>query len=342
MISFVKIYKKMIGGKSNKDFKPLILKIFRKLMEYYEVSNKSVNVFRVLAYRKAIHTLEKHKGPIKNLNDLSDLDLGKKSVDKIKIIMKTGTLPIYDEICEDKKTDALIKFQKVIGVGPKIAHEWLKKGALTLSDLNKKKIKLTETQKMGIKYYDDLNTRINRKDIENIAKIIEKDIKKINKKLKLNIVGSYRLGKETSGDIDLIITYPDKEVPGKNGIHFMDVILEKINKYIKYTISQGEQKSLLIVQFPKINKIAMRMDLVCIPCSQFPWYLLYFSSDITFSRKIRDCASRKGYKLNEKGLFYKLNGQKVKLKVKNEKDIFKFLDINYIKPEDRLTETLSC
>ena len=51
---------------------------------------------------------------------------------------------------------------------------------------------------MGIKYYNDLNTRINRKDIEKIAKIIEKDIKKINKKLELNIVGSYRMGKETS------------------------------------------------------------------------------------------------------------------------------------------------
>lgn len=336
----------MIGGTSKKDFKPLILKIFRKLMEYYEVSNKSVNAFRVLAYRKAINTLEKHEGSIENLNDLSDLDLGKKSVDKIKIIMETGTLPIYDVICEDKKTNALIIFQKVIGVGPKIAREWLKKGSLTLSDLKKKdiNIKLTETQKMGIKYYNDLNTRINRKDIEKIAKIIEKDIKKINKKLELNIVGSYRLGKETSGDIDLIITYPDREIAGKSGIniHFMDIILEKINKYIKYTISQSEQKSLLIVKFPKIRKEAMRMDLVCIPRSQFPWYLLYFSSDVTFSRKIRDCASRKGYKLNEKGLFYKLTGQKVKLNVKTEKDIFKFLDIKYIKPEDRLTETLSC
>ena len=157
MISFVKIYKKMIGGTSKKDFKPLILKIFRKLMEYYEVSNKSVNAFRVLAYRKAINTLEKHKGSIE---DLSDLDLGKKSVDKIKIIMETGTLPIYDEICEDKKTNALIIFQKVIGVGPKIAREWLKKGSLTLSDLKKKDIKLTETQKMGIKYYNDLKFTI--------------------------------------------------------------------------------------------------------------------------------------------------------------------------------------
>ena len=341
MISFVKIYKKMIGGTSKKDFKPLILKIFRKLMEYYEVSNKSVNAFRVLAYRKAIHILEKHKGSIE---DLSDLDLGKKSVDKIKIIMETGTLPIYDEICKDKKTNALIMFQKVIGVGPKIAREWLKKGVYTLSDLKKKDIKLTETQKMGIKYYNDLNTRINRQDITKIAKIIEKDIRKINKKLELNIVGSYRMGKETSGDIDLIITYPDREIVGKSGIniHFMDTILEKIDKYIKYTISHGEQKSLLIVKFPKIRKKAMRMDLVCIPHSQFPWYLLYFSSDVTFSRKIRDCASRKGYKLNEKGLFYKLNGQKVKLDVKTEKDIFKFLEIDYIKPEDRLIETLSC
>ena len=330
MTSFVKIFRKIIGGQV--DYKPLIIKIFRKLLAFYEINGGSGNAFRVLAYRKGLNILEKMDGPIHDIDDLAD-GFGKKSIDKIKIIIKTGTLPIYDKIIKDKKIDAIMMFQGIIGVGPKKAREWVNNGIYTLEAL--KNIKLTENQKMGIKYYKDLNKRIDRGDIENIVQIVKKKIK-----LKVNIVGSYRLGKKTSGDIDLIITYPDGNIPQQNiGVN-MDVVLERLKKYIVYVISRSDDKSLIIVKFPK--KHAMRMDLVCIPESQYPWYLLYFGSDIGFSRKIRDCASKKGYKLNEKGLFYKNTGKKVNIRVRDEKDIFKFLGLIYVEPKDRLDTLLKC
>jgi DNA polymerase/3'-5' exonuclease PolX len=336
MISFVKIFQKMIGGQM--DYKPLIIKIFRKLLAFYEVNGGTGNAFRVLAYRKSLNILERIDGPVLDINDVSEL--GKKSIDKIKIIMKTGTLPIYERILKDKKIEAMIMFQGIIGVGPKKAREWVDKGIYTLAGL--KKVKLTENQKMGVKYYENLNKWINRKDIEEIAKIVKGKIR-----MSVNIVGSYRLGKETSGDIDLIITYPDGNIPQRNtgvDVAHMDVVLERLDKYIVYIISRSNNKSLLIVKFP--NKHVMRMDLVCIPESQYPWYLLYFGSDVGFSRKIRDCASRKGYKLNEKGLFYKKNGKQnekqVSVKVRNEKDIFKFLGLKYVEPRDRLDTKLKC
>jgi len=42
-----------------------------------------------------------------------------------------------------------------------------------------------------------------------------------------------------------------------------------------------------------------------------------------------------GYKLNEKGLFDKNSGEKINFIPKDEKDIFHFLKINYVKPENR-------
>ena len=68
---------------------------------------------------------------------------------------------------------------------------------------------------------------------------------------------------------------------------------------------------------------------------ELPWYLLYFGSSRDFSKNIRLYASKKGYKLNEKGLFDKITGEKIKLNIKTEEDIFKFLKIKYIKPENR-------
>ena len=53
------------------------------------------------------------------------------------------------------------------------------------------------------------------------------------------------------------------------------------------------------------------------------FYILYFSSSRDFSKKIRLEASRKGYKLNEKGL-YDASGKLIDFQPKSEKDIFNF------------------
>jgi DNA polymerase/3'-5' exonuclease PolX len=77
------------------------------------------------------------------------------------------------------------------------------------------------------------------------------------------------------------------------------------------------------------------MDMLFTTTKELPWYLLYFGSSRDFSKKIRLYASKHGYKLNQKGLFNKNTGKKIKLNVKKEEDIFKFLKIKYIKPENR-------
>ena len=63
--------------------------------------------------------------------------------------------------------------------------------------------------------------------------------------------------------------------------------------------------------------------------------MLYFGSGRDFSKKIRAIASKKGYKLNEKGLFDK-NNRIINFNPKSEEDIFKYLDIDYVKHEDRV------
>lgn len=78
------------------------------------------------------------------------------------------------------------------------------------------------------------------------------------------------------------------------------------------------------------------MDIAYVSKENKYFYMLYFNSGKDFSKKIRYIASKKGYKLNEKGLFYRNTGLKVNLKPKSEKDIFDFLEIKYVKSKDRL------
>ena len=58
---------------------------------------------------------------------------------------------------------------------------------------------------------------------------------------------------------------------------------------------------------------------------------LYYTSGIMFNKMIRGVAKKKGYKLNEWGLFTK---DKI-IKIENEKELFKILELDFVKLENR-------
>ena len=111
------------------------------------------------------------------------------------------------------------------------------------------------------------------------------------------MVGSYRLGKKESGDIDLLV-YGDKY---ENKNRFIEDFLEGFRDKIVFMISRGKSKVMMLVRMNK-KSIVRHMDIVFVTRAEMPWWLLYFGSDVTFSRKIRGLVSKMGYKLNERGL----------------------------------------
>ena len=54
--------------------------------------------------------------------------------------------------------------------------------------------------------YDDLNSRIPREECRQIFEIIRAEALAIDPKVWVEIMGSYRRGQETSGDVDILIT----------------------------------------------------------------------------------------------------------------------------------------
>lgn len=61
---------------------------------------------------------------------------------------------------------------------------------------------LNENHKTGIKYYDDFLQKMNRQEVEQIADIVKMATWERFPKAKVTIMGSYRQGKETCGNID--------------------------------------------------------------------------------------------------------------------------------------------
>jgi apurinic endonuclease APN1 len=335
--------KKQKGGKK-KDMKSKIIDIFEQMYEFHsKLGNEGNNKtpFRTMGYRKALNGLKGYKGKIYTSEDVRDISgFGEKFIEKVDEIINTGTLSILEEIKTNPKITAKQEFQNIMGIGPKIAQKIVNKHKIysikELKDAVKKgKVKLNDVQLQGIKYVKMLKKKIPRKELEKWEELVQKHLEKQNKGFRTCLVGSYRLGKKESGDIDLLV-YGDKY---ENKPKFIEDFLEGFKDKIVFMISRGRSKIMMLVRMNK-KSIVRHMDIVFIIKEELPWWLLYFGSDVTFARKIRALASKMGYKLNERGLFKKLgNGkfERINFSPKSEKEIFDYLNLEYIKPKNRLT-----
>lgn len=101
----------------------------------------------------------------------------------------------------------------VWGIGPKLALKLYKQGIRSIDDLRKNQHLLTDIQKIGLKYYEDIKDRIPREEVtlihEKIRTVAYSLIPKGAEILKVDACGSYRRGKMTCGDIDILITRID-------------------------------------------------------------------------------------------------------------------------------------
>lgn len=341
--------KVLSGGLKQKNIKKQVLEIFNSILSYYETLGKNSNIqtkYKISSYQKAIKTLENFKNPIYSSENVKNLEyIGKGMCEKIDLIAKNGTLEVYENIKKNKNIKSIKLFQEIWGIGPELAKDIVSKGIFNIKDLinaiKKNIIQLTASQKIGLKYYNDLKRKIPHDEITYYTNIIKNELSKINSKNSINSkniqiinAGSYRSLKNYSGDIDLIISYKNINIDEVNSI--FDKIFKKIN-LVHDILSKGLQKCIYIVKDKNNSKYKYfrKMDIAFVENESVVWYLLYFGSSRDFSKKIRSIASKKGYKLSEKGLFNRSTGEKINFSPKNEKDIFNYLNIKYLEPKNR-------
>ena len=184
-------------------------------------------------------------------------------------------------------------------------------GVLSVKEINSKT--LTNNQKIGLKYYKDLK-KIKRKEAENVKKILEEEFKKIDKKGKIILAGSYYRGKKLLGDIDIILVSDKNNL--KDFINILknkNIIISSFGKNIKNNYSG----------LVKVNNIVRHIDIHMVKEKYLPFHMLYFSSGELYSRKIRKIAKEKGYKLNEKGLYK--NNKRLNITIN---ELYKLLNFN--------------
>jgi NAD-dependent DNA ligase len=291
--------------------------------------------FRARAYQKAQETIMNYPNDIINPNQLKGQPgIGSTIMEKLNEYVETGTL----RILEREKTNPINIFGDIYGVGPKKAKELVDKGIKNIYELrNRQDELLNDIQKIGLKYYEQIQEKIPRDEIEEFYKIFQTNFEKVSKltqdpDAKFEIVGSYRRGALSSGDIDVIIT-------GKSGEIYKKFIDEMINSgIILHVLSRGPSKTLVIAILPGNNRIARRIDFLYTPLDEYPFAILYFTGSKIFNTVMRQYGLNKGFTFNEHGIYKmenKKKGSKIDKLFTSEKDIFDFLGLQYKSPIER-------
>ncbi|CAN9509939.1 unnamed protein product [Ophioblennius macclurei] len=303
--------------------------------------------WRALSYSKAVNALKSYHKAVTSYQEACLIPgIGKKMADKIDEIMESGHLRKLDHIGE--AVPVLELFSNIWGAGTKTAQLWYQQGFRTLEDI-RTKAHLSNTQKIGLKHYDDFLDRMPREEAGAIEKVVRDAALALDPGLLAVACGSYRRGKATCGDVDVLITHPDgvshKGVFGKllQSLHASGFLTDDLVSHE----DNGEQKKYMgVCRLPESEtgprRRHRRLDVIVVPYGEFACALLYFTGSAHFNRSMRALAKTKRMSLSEHSLnrdvvrhgAVKMHGGTA-LATPTEKDVFGLLGIPFRPPNER-------
>jgi DNA polymerase (family 10) len=159
-----------------------------------------------------------------------------------------------------------------------------------------------------------------------ISEYIKKHVRYNKKRVRSHIVGSIRRNCKSSKDIDMLLVVnrfarnPTVTINGLSNV---------------VTRSKGSRKiSLMIFIFGRFINI----DIFIAKKSEEPFALFHYTGSKDYNIRIRALSKKKGWKLNQYGIYSNKTGKKVKgsSKIKSEKSLAKFIGVRYRLPSERL------
>ncbi|ODQ83101.1 hypothetical protein BABINDRAFT_159558 [Babjeviella inositovora NRRL Y-12698] len=322
-----------------------ILHFLKLMSDEYEKTNQT---WKSQSYRKAIESIKNTAFNIRTYEQAIKLPhVGKSLASKIVEILQTNSLKQLQTVQRDPKLIVLAIFEKIFGVGTHTAEKWYYEGLRTLEDVKAEKyMGLSDLQKYGLQYYDDWSQRIPRVEGEKHDQYVRMACHKIDPQAEVHIMGSYRRGAATMGDIDFIITKKETKILELKGIlRRLVADLEK-SGYIKCQLrgveKRGEIKSKLFCGAQLANyPFCRRVDFLVVPSDEIGAAFLYFTGNTTFNRHMRQRAIDMGLKLSNSGLYRVEDSgdpntpREVLLESKDERTIFKLLNMEWRDPVER-------
>jgi DNA polymerase (family 10) len=296
---------------------------------------KGADEFRIRAYREAAITIRRQPQNIEDLikedKDLTELpNIGEDLAEKIQTMVETGELPLLENLKKQIPV-RLTELLDIKGLGPeRVVRMYNELGIICRQDLRDaiddgrlEKLKgfgrrlVKKISKDLREYKPKREQRILLNKAIEIAEPFKKYMEGIHPGAeRIEITGGCRRRKETVGDIDILAIRESK-----------DVVFNKTLDYenIKNVVYKGETKSSVEL------KNGVQVDLRIVDPEEYATAMVYFTGSESHNIKLRKIAKKKGWKINEYGIF---DGDK-KLQTETEEDVYKKLGLQYIPPELR-------
>ena len=299
--------------------------------------------FRIRSYRRAAEAVEAQTTQLETLTR-ADADpkallaiggIGKGMAQNIRDLVSTGTMPLRDELLT-KYRPTMLELLRLPGMGPKtVALLW---SALEVADIDQleaaaKAGHLLKLPRMGQKFTDKLlkgiedhrrnSGRFRIDQASGFADRISALIREFPGIDTITPAGSLRRGKETVGDLDLLVTGPACEP---------DVVAAAVDHVaalplIDKLLAKGQNK----VSFTLRNHL--QVDVRLLPYASYGAALQYFSGSKHHNVTLRQRALRRGLTLSEYSLA-RLDDNTV-VASETEEQIYNALDLAWIPPELR-------
>jgi DNA polymerase (family 10) len=309
-----------------------IAKIFWDIADLLDV--KGENPFRVRAYHKAALLIESLPEPLYTIaksedRDLTDLQgIGKDLAGKIGELLDTGSLRYFEELKEEIPI-TLTDLMKLEGLGPrKVAAVFRELGVETVDQLEEAikagalegldgfGLKTSEKILRSIKSYRRRLGRYKFSVAEEYVDDLLVYLNEVSDVVDVAPTGSYRRRTETIGDIDILVA-ADKPSP----------VMEYFIEYdsVEEVIAKGSTKSAVRL------RNGLQVDLRLLAPESFGAGLQYFTGSQAHNVALRTLAKKKGYKVNEYGVF---KGDE-KVAGESEEEVYTALGLTFIPPELR-------
>jgi DNA polymerase (family X) len=297
--------------------------------------------FRVRSYRRAAEAIEGHHQQLADIYQdqkalLAIAGIGKGMASNIRDIFTLGKLPLHEEMLQ-RFRPSMLELLKISGLGPKtIALIWDAfqvcdvEGVAKLASEGKLRTlpRLSEKSEQkilkSIESYRQLTGRFLLDTADQIAQKMIALLSKLPGVEKVTPAGSLRRGRETVGDLDLLVT-------GKccTSESQRDKVIEEIVSFpgILEVLAKGENKVSVKL------RSGMQVDVRILPPESFGAALQYFTGSKHHNVSLRQRALKQGYTLNEYGLV-RMEDEK-RVAGKTEEEIYKKLGLAWIPPELR-------
>jgi DNA polymerase (family 10) len=299
---------------------------------------QGANPFRVRAYRNSARTIRDYPQPLAAMVEtekekLTEIEgIGEDLAAKIISLVTAGSLPMLEDL-KKQVPESVLALLRIPGLGPKKAaalHKQL--GIMTLEQLkaacDQHKVrelkgfgeKTEQLILQGMSIAEQAQQRLYWAEADQFVQSLREHFQACKSIEQLEFAGSYRRGKETVGDLDILAVASDPSEA-----------MDCLGNFPETTQVLGRGDTKMSIRTAN----GFQIDLRVVPAESFGAALQYFTGSKEHNVILRGRAKDKGLKINEWGVFRVKGDKETRIAGATEEEVYATLKLPVFPPEIR-------